>query len=284
MRFHSVVTRTANQHRSAIWAGMAMVVALGVGCTTQTQVGSGTPQPPSHQMHAGAPVQDAQEQERRLRIRLELAANYLQAGQSQVALGEVDQALAINPRSADAFNLQGLALMNLQDFAAAQASFDKANALQPNDPYTLHNMAWLQCMQGRYDKGVAEFVKVLQMPRYNEPARSWLAKGMCERRSGDHAAAEQSLFKAYEMDAGNPMIAYHLADLLFRRQELERARFYIRRINNGEYANAESLWLGIRVERALGDNAAMQQLASQLQRRFPDSKEWQRFEQGAFSG
>jgi len=80
------------------------------------------------------------------------------------------------------------------------------------------------------------------------------------------------------------MVAYHLADLLLRRQEVERARFYIRRLNNGEYANAESLWLGIRVEQAIGDGAAMRQLADQLQRRFPDSKEWQRYEQGAFHG
>ena len=42
------------------------------------------------------------------------------------------------------------------------------------------------------------------------------------------------------------------------------------------------LWLGIKVERSLGDRVAMRQLADQLHKRFPDSKEWQRFERGAF--
>lgn len=221
---------------------------------------------------------------RRARIRMELAANYLQAGQPQVALGEVEQALAAEPRNADAYNLQGLVLMALQDYAAAQASLERSLALQPGDPRTLHNVGWLQCQQGRYAPGIALLDQVLQTPRYTEHGKTFMAKAMCQRQSGDLAAAEQTFFQAYEMDAGNPMIAYHLADLLFKRQEVERARFYIRRLNNGEYANAESLWLGIRVERAMGDTSAMRQLAGQLQRRFPDSKEWQRYEQGAFHG
>ena len=77
--------------------------------------------------------------------------------------------------------------------------------------------------------------------------------------------------KSYQLDAGNPVVSYHLASLLFRRNEFTRAQFYIRRLNNGALANSESLWLGIKVEKALGDNVALLQLADQLRKRFPDS-------------
>ena len=70
---------------------------------------------------------------------------------------------------------------------------------------------------------------------------------------------------------------------LLRRNELTRAQFYIRRLNNSELANAESLWLGIKVERALGDSVAMRQLAGQLRKRFPDSRELGAYERGAFN-
>lgn len=220
----------------------------------------------------------------RAMIRMQLAANYLQAGQPQIALGEVDQAVALQPRSVDAHNLRGLVLMGLRDYPAARASFQRALSLQPDEPYTLHNVGWLDCQEGRFDQGIAVLEKVLQVPRYTQTAKTLMAKAMCQRQSGNVEAAEKTFYQAYELDVSNPVIAYHLADLLFRRQDLERARFYVRRLNNGEFANAESLWLGIRVEKAIGDAAAVKQLAEQLQRRFPDSKEWQKYEQGAFSG
>jgi len=38
-------------------------------------------------------------------------------------------------------------------------------------------------------------------------------------------------------------------------------------------ANAEALWLGVRVERRLGDRNSEVSYASQLRTRFPDSQE-----------
>ncbi|WP_370679070.1 type IV pilus biogenesis/stability protein PilW [Comamonas sp. GB3 AK4-5] len=258
------------------WGATALLLGFLTGCAAPGAARTASA--------AAAATPEMPDTARRARIRMELAVSYYQAGQHQVALGEVAQALAAEPTNAEAYNLQGLILMALQDWPAAQASLDRSLALQPGEPNTLHNAGWLQCEQGRYAQGIAALERVMALPRYGARAQSMMAKAMCQRRSGDLAGAEESFFKAHEMDAGNPVIAYHLGDLLFRRQDLERARFYVRRLNNGEYANAESLWLGIRVERAVGDAAAMRQLADQLQRRYPDSKEWQRYEQGAFSG
>ena len=67
-----------------------------------------------------------------------------------------------------------------------------------------------------------------------------------------------------------------------QRGELVRAQFYIRRLNNSEYANAETLWLGIRVEQRLGDRVAMGQLADQLRKRFPQSRELAAYDKGIF--
>jgi len=54
-------------------------------------------------------------------------------------------------------------------------------------------------------------------------------------------------------------------------------------VNNSEFANAESLWLGIKIERALGNTVAMGQLAEQLHKRFPESHEWTAYERGSFN-
>ena len=101
-------------------------------------------------------------------------------------------------------------------------------------------------------------------------------------RGGDAAKAEATLMHSYELDAGNPVTAYTLSQLLFQRGDFTRAQFYIRRLNNSELANAQSLWLGIKVERRMNNRQAMEQLASQLRRRFPQSRELLAYERGAF--
>jgi type IV pilus assembly protein PilF len=108
------------------------------------------------------------------------------------------------------------------------------------------------------------------------------AQGLCELRAGKSAEAERSLARSYELDPGNPITGFNLATLLFRRGDLIRAQFYIRRLNNSELANSESLWLGIKVERRLENREAMKQLVDQLVKRYSQSKEMALFEKGSF--
>jgi len=226
---------------------------------------------------------DEPESRRRARIRLELASNYFELGQTAVALDEVKQSLAADPSYADAFNLRGLIYMRLSDYAQAEDSFRRALSLRANDSNVLHNYGWLMCQQQKYVEADQYFVRAIANPAYTARGKTWMARGLCQSGAGQFPEAEQSFLKAYEFDAANPVVGYHLAALLLRRNELSRAQFYIRRLNNSDFANSESLWLGIKVERALGDTVAMRQLAAQLRKRFPDSRELGAYERGAFN-
>ena len=219
---------------------------------------------------------------RRARIRLELAVGYFEQGQTAVALDELKQVISADPNFADAYNLRGLVYMRMNDLRQAEESFRRALAIDPRDSNTQHNLAWLQCQQSKYDESIRTFDQALANPTYGARARSLMAKGLCEARAGRPEAAERSLQQSYELDAGNPVTGYNLANLLFQRGELTRAQFYIRRLNNTDLANAETLWLGIKVERRVNDRVAMTQLAGQLKRRFPQSREVTAYDRGAF--
>lgn len=218
------------------------------------------------------------------KTRLQLAALHFEEGRIEVALGEVAQALQAYPRYVDAFNLKGWIHLSQRDFDAANQSFVQALALRPNDADTLYNLGWLQCQQKKFTLADSNFAAALEAPRGSGASnlRTWLAKGVCLRQAGQVEQALQALEKANELDPSNPAVAYNFSEALYTLGQSERARFYVRRINNGQWASAESLWLGIKVERRLGDSVAMRQLADQLNKRFPNSKEWQRFERGAF--
>lgn len=221
--------------------------------------------------------------ERRARVRLELAAAYFSRGQATTALDEVKQALAAKPDLAEAFNLRGLIMASLNEPTQADQSFQRALQLAPRDGDTLHNYGWFLCQQRRFDESEAQFAAAIAAPQYPDVARSWMARGVCQARQGRLPDAERSLSRSFELDPANPAAAFALADLLYLRGELERARFYVRRVNaQPDQSNAQSLWLAARIERRMGNTTGLDDFARQLRDRFPDSPEARALAQGRF--
>jgi type IV pilus assembly protein PilF len=229
------------------------------------------------------PVDPAVQAKRRAQLRLQLALGYFEQGQNQVALEEIGNALTADPSLGAAYNLRGLVYMRLDDPAQAEDSFRRAVALNPRDGDALHNYGWLMCQQKRYADAVQRFGAALAVPGYRDAARTWMTQGVCQMQAGDSAGAQRSLMQAYELDSANPVVGYNLALLLHQRRDDVRAQFYIRRVNNGPSGNAESLWLGMRIERRLGNAEAVSQLGMQLRRRFPDARETLAYERGNFN-
>jgi type IV pilus assembly protein PilF len=101
-------------------------------------------------------------------------------------------------------------------------------------------------------------------------------------RAGDAAAAEVYFQRAFQLDPRNPVSMYHLGELFLKRGDIERARFHAQRLLASYPASAETLWLGIRVERRAGDQDGLASLSSQLRRQFPNSREASLLQRGAF--
>lgn len=262
--------------RGLAWLGLAGSVVLALGGCAAPQTDTG----------AAADIvtpSDETEPRRRARIRLELASGYFEQGKTEVALDEVKQAIAIDPSYPDSYDVRGLIYMRLNDNRGAEESFRRAIALSPRDANPHHNLGWLMCQQGRYAEAQRAFDVAMASPTYSGRAKTLMAQGVCQARAGKLPEAEQSLARSYELDPANPIAGYNLASLLYRRGENQRAQFYIRRINNSELANAESLWLGIKVERRLEDLTAMRQLGEQLKKRFGGSPEAAKYDKGAFN-
>lgn len=260
------------------WAGLALaaltLVGLG-GCVSTTTTTSGA-EP------ARTPSEPA-DPEKRAQVRMELAALYLGRGQADTALEEVQKALAAKPDLPEAHNLRALALASKGETAQADQSFQRALQLAPREGGTMHNYGWFLCQQQRWAEADTQFANALAQPQYRDGPRTLLAQGVCQARAGRWAEAERSLSRSYELDPGNPVTAYNLSDVLLRRGELERARFYVSRINSQpELSSAQSLWLAARIERRLGNLAGVREFGRKLQERFPNSAEALQFERGRF--
>lgn len=264
--------------RLLILLACCMVSVIFSGCSTQTT---------SANASAGRSeiVTDSDEtpERKRARIRVELALGYFEQGKTNIALDEIKQAIAADPNFSDSYSLRGLVYMRLNDFGFAEDSFKKALSIKPKDANILHNLGWLKCQQGQFSQAVQIFSDALSDPLYGGRAKTLMAQGLCQAKAGMDREAEASLIKAYEFDAANPVTGYNLASLLLKRGDFVRAQFYIRRLNNSEFANAESLWLGVKIENRLGNAEARQQLGAQLEKRFSQSHQAELYRSAAFN-
>ena len=226
---------------------------------------------------------DESELRRRARLRLELAAGYFEQGQINVALDEIKQSLGTDPSYVDAHNLRGLVYMRLNNVPLAEESFRHALSLNPRDADVAQNYGWLLCQQNRFDESFKMFERAVGNPTYGSKAKTMMTLGVCQARAGRKAEAEKTLLHAYELDAGNPVTGYNLASLLYERNDLTRAQFYIRRINNSDLANAETLWLGVKTELKMNNRETALQLGEQLKKRFGQSSQAALYDRGAFN-
>jgi type IV pilus assembly protein PilF len=249
----------------------------GVACV---QTG-GTQRPADANVGTSSDPSDA---EKRASVRLELAGGYFSRGQFNTALDEIKLALAAKPDMGAAHNMRGLVYAAMGEDRLAEDSFERAMSLNPRDADAMHNRAWFKCQRGQYDDADRLFEQAIATPQYLDLARSLMAQGICNFRSGRLVQAEQKLLRAYEVDPTNPTTAYNLADVLRRRGELERARFYIRRVNDrDELSNAQTLWLAARIEHQAGNRNAVEIFGRQLRARFPQSPEAQAYDGGRFN-
>lgn len=248
-------------HRALLALGLAALLAGCVGGPTREQ----------RESRANA---SQNEVERRARVRLELAAAYFGRGQNATALDEVKQALTTDPNLGEAFNLRGLIYASMDEAALAEQSFKQALQLNGRDADAMHNYGWFLCQQRRFAESDVQFQAAVAQPSYREALRTMMAQGICQARAGRLDLAERTLGQAYELDPSNPAVAVNLSEVLYKRGEYERARFYIRRVNSQEnLANAQTLWLALRIENRLGQTALVQALGDQIRQRWADSPE-----------
>ena len=256
---------------------MRLLIALGAlvlsACVASPAVTDRVPRTASDQTDA----------DKRARVRLELAGLYLGRGQATTALDEVKRALAAKPDMPEALNMRGLIYASMGEMPLAEESFLRALQVAPRDGDIMHNYGWFLCQQRRWADGDAQFNAALALPQYRDLTRTLLAQGVCQARAGNWGDAERTLSRSFELDSANPVTAYNLSDVLLRRGELERARFYIARINSQpELSSAQSLWLAVRIERRLGNLQGVQDFGRKLQERYPESNEVLLYERGRF--
>ena len=253
-------------------------IILLAGCVTNTTSSSKQDGPAMT-----VPSADKPDNQRRARIRLQLASEYYQQGQMNVALEEVKRALQTDSEFSDAYSMAGLIYMDLGETRLAEENLTHALRLAPNDPDLSNNYGWFLCQNGRAPQSIAYFESAIRNKAYQSPAKALNNAGTCSLILKDPAAAERYFNQAFRYDPGNPTTNTNLSRINYERGDFERARFYITRVTKADVLTAEVLWLAVKIERKMGDRAAEASFVTQLRRRYPNSNEFAAYQRGAFN-
>ncbi len=261
-----------------------MVLTLLTGCATRGSEGTDIASDNARSVGSVLPISQEESIDRqRARIRLELAGNYYQKGNYGVALEELRQSLLVDPNYAAAYGLLGLVYMDLGETQKAGDSFVRGLRLAPTDSDLNNSYGWFLCQNKQERAAIAYFDRASKNPLYATPGKPLHNAGICLRKVGDVKGAEAYLLQAFRVDAGSPIAMFNLAEIYLQSSDAEKARFYTERLLGTYEANAQMLWLSLRVERLRGNRDAELSLGSRLRRLFPASLEASLLEQGKFN-
>ena len=204
---------------------------------------------------------------------LSLAIEYMKLGDYEKSLEKLNRAREADPDYPGTYNVYGLLYQQIGRNKDAEKSFKKALKLYPNDSETLNNYGRFLCQQRRAEEAEKTFLTAAKNPLYATPELAITNAGTCAFSNNRLDAAESYFRRALEIDKEMPRALLQMSQLSFRQNKFLSARAYLQRYLAVARHTATSLWLGIRIEKEMGDNDALSSYMLSLKNNFPDSKE-----------
>lgn len=251
---------------------VAVAAILGlVGCAGQPTEGS-----PSPEARATSDINI------QARVHTELAAGYFSRGQYAVALQELKKARDADSGYAPLYNVQGLVHGELREDRQAEENFRRAISLSPAYSEAHNNFGLFLCQRDRAKEAFERFEAALNNPLYATPEKALANAGLCALKKGDVALAETYLIRALKRSPNQSAALVGMADTHYRLGRWLAARSLLRLASDQGELSAQGLWVGVRVERSMGDREAEASYGAQLRRRFPESMQTQWLITGQF--
>jgi type IV pilus assembly protein PilF len=209
------------------------------------------------------------EPERAAELNLEIGIDYLRKGNLQQAKDKIDRALEQNPRNSKAHITAGMLYDRLGQPEKAESHFGRGVQLDPENPEIKNTYGAYMCQRGKYDKGEKLALEAAGNPLYRTPEVGYLNAANCARNGGDLKRTEEHLRKALAVRPKFSEALFQMADLSYKKTDYLAARGFLERYLEVGRTNAASLWLGVRIERGLGNTTAAQNYGERLKLEYP---------------
>ncbi len=204
---------------------------------------------------------------------VKLGVGYFQQGNYEYALRKFRKALEIDDNLPNGHYAIALLYDRLNKPQAAVRHFERAIDINPQYSDAYNAYAAFLCRKKEYERADKKFRKALTNPLYRSHDLVRLNAGLCAMRAGKPERAENYFRNLLKSHPNRPTALYQMAKINYDAQRFLQARGYIQRFYALGRHTSQSLLLGVKIERVLGDKNALAKYALILQRKFPDSDE-----------
>ena len=206
-------------------------------------------------------------------LNVQLAIGYIDREQLAIAQEKLDKAIEQDPKSIDAYTTMAYLKRKVNELEQAEKYYLEALDIKSTDPNIHNNYGGLLCQMGRYDDALKEIRLAYEDPFYETPYLAYANAGTCLLDKGEYKEAEKMLRKALRDQPNYAGALISMAEIGVKTEKYLMARAYIQRYHAVARPTAESLWLQIQSEKALGAEEHYLKYARRLLKDFPDSDE-----------
>lgn len=222
---------------------------------------------------SGDPPREAMPEEA-ARTNLQLASEYLKRGQHDRALEKLNRAIEQDPNLASAHAYLGYLYEEMGKPAEAGQHYKKAVRIDDSDANVRNMYAVYLCRNDRVSEAEKHFVAAAESASYSTSETAYTNAGLCVlKKPGNEEQAETYFRQALQINPAYPDALWQLAKLSNQQGRDLPARAFLQRLASAMPLSSQALWLGVQVERNLGDNRSADEYAEELRLRFPESVE-----------
>lgn len=224
---------------------------------------------------AGSPERDTTDFKKAAQLNAELGLNYMVQGKNEMAMDKLLKAIEYDSRSVEAHHYIAELYRRLDRRDKAADHFRRAADLAPDDSAIQNNYGVFLCAEKRYDEGAKRLLKAVENPVWPGRDQAYENLGQCQQDKGDMVKAEHYYREALKVNVNLPKSLLAMAGISLQQGNHISARAFLQRYAAVAQHTPRSLWLGIQIERVLGDRNALSSYGMSLRNNFPTAEETQ---------
>jgi len=204
---------------------------------------------------------------------MQLSIDSMQRGDLSEAKAKIDRALGQDPKNASVRYVAGMLYSRINEVHKADSFYAEAVNLEPRNGDYVNGYAAFLCSHKFYTKGEKMALKIADDPLYKAPYMALLNAGNCALDDGRPNKAEEYFRSALKLQPNFSPALLQMAELELKGTNYLSARAFLERYLQNAPTTAFSLWLGVRIERGMGNLNAVQNYSRRLKEDFPTSDE-----------
>jgi type IV pilus assembly protein PilF len=206
-------------------------------------------------------------------ILLQLGVRYMEINKLELAKENLQKALEKDPNNAKVHSALAFLYEKINRFDEAKLQYENGLNLAPDDVGIQNNYGRFLCERRQFDKGLSLLTQAASN-MLND--RQWMAltnAARCHLGMGQRPQAEVLLQKALEMNPSYAVALFEMQKISYQTGDYKAAEDYLQRYLGQANHSAESLWIGIQTEEALGNTSLANEYRNLLLEKFPLSNE-----------